>query len=241
MNENQMHKDSCFVTLTYDDIELPHGENLPTLAPKDFELFMKRLRKEYGPNIKFFGCGEYGSRTNRPHYHACLFGIDFEDKKLYSTKRDYKCYTSDNLNRIWTHGHCIIGDVTFDSAAYVARYIMTKKTGPHAKYYTDNGIQPEFVRMSRRPGIGASWFQKYQSDIYPFGRMRVRGKITSIPRYYSNLLSISDQLESDIQRGRRNLAAENKMWSDMDKKAPKLSIKEKVKKSQIKSLTRDLD
>lgn len=238
-HERHYHKDSCFVTLTYRDSELPMGNLAATLVPRDLELFWKRLRKEYGNGIRYFACGEYGERTSRPHYHAIIFGLDFQDKKLHSTKGDFNLYTSDSLDRIWGYGNCIIGDATFESAAYVARYIVDKKTGPKAKVYTEKGIEPEFCRMSRRPGLGARWFDEYKTDIFPHGKMMIRGKKCRPPRYYLDRLEKHDPMEAEIQAKRRKYEGELKYWKDYDKGAPKLSTRERVKKSQLKDLTRD--
>lgn len=239
MDEALFHKDNVFVTLTYRDNDLPMGNMEATLVPRDLELFWKRLRKEYGNGIRYFACGEYGERTRRPHYHACVFGLDFKDKVLHSTKNDINLYRSDSLDDIWGYGHCVIGDVTFESAAYVARYIIAKKSGPQAKFYEELGIEPEFVRMSRRPGLGSEWYEKYHSDIWPHGRMIVNGKASSPPRFYVDRLKKANPLEHEIQSNRRAFASEKKYWTDKDKGAPNLKMKERVKKSQLNDLTRD--
>lgn len=243
MHEASMHKESCFVTLTYNEGNLPYGDQeIPTLNPIDIEKFWKRLRREYGNGIKYYACGEYGERTNRPHYHACIFGVDFQDKKLCSlTERGDKTYTSDILDTIWGLGNCVIGDVTFESAAYVARYVMKKQLGKKAEMYKRLGIVPEFARMSRRPGIGAGWYDKYQKEVYPFGFVRARGNKSKPPRYYQKLLERVNPLEAEIQSKRRQFEAEKKYWHSQDVGAPKLSAQERVKKSQIKSLKRSLD
>jgi len=114
MHELEFHKCNSFVTLTYRDNDLPMGNMEATLVPDDLMLFWKRLRKEYGNGIRYFACGEYGERTRRPHYHACIFGVDFKDRKVFSTKGDFTLYTSDTLDSIWGYGHCIIGDVSFE-------------------------------------------------------------------------------------------------------------------------------
>lgn len=205
MHESQMHKDNCFVTLTYADPCLIWGHKRPLLHPRDLEKFWKRLRKETNVELSYFACGEYGSRTHRPHYHACIFGYDFPDKKLSHTSGANRLYTSDMLDHIWGFGNCIIGDVTFDSAAYVARYIIDKKLGKTANYYEDEGITPEFVRMSRNPGIGKRWIEKFHRDIYPDDSVPLKNtRITSRPpRYYDNYLeSINPSLLTQLKATR---------------------------------------
>ena len=174
VHEASLYDDNCFITLTYSD------ENLPpygSLVKKDFQDFMKRLRKRFS-NVRYYHCGEYGSKTKRPHYHAILFNIDFPDKELLTINNDQRLYTSEILSKIWGKGICSIGSVTFESAAYVARYIMKKANGDDAelKYcHVDddgvwNSIEPEYTTMSRRPGIGKEWFDKFKSDVYPNDR-----------------------------------------------------------------------
>lgn len=174
MYESKLYEDNCFLTLTYSD------ENLPpfsSLRVEDFQKFMKRLRFEFSDrSIRFFHCGEYGERFKRPHYHALLFNFDFADKEYYKTVNGNGYFKSKTLERLWPLGHSMIGAVTFESAAYVARYITKKITGPEAEeHYSviDPGTgevvvrKPEYVTMSRRPGIGKGFFEKFKSDFYP--------------------------------------------------------------------------
>lgn len=156
---------------------------------------MKRLRKEVG-KVRFFHAGEYGENLGRPHHHACLFGFDFEDKKLWKVKQGVRLWTSETLNRIWGHGYCVIGEVTFESAAYVARYIMKKITGEEAVDHY-KGKEPEYTTMSRRPGIGKEFFDKFQSDIYNYDRVEIRNKLVRPPRYYDGLYEVEhpDRME----------------------------------------------
>ena len=100
--------------------------------------------------VRFFHCGEYGELLYRPHYHACLFGFDFSDKVLWSTRGGVRLYRSKILEKLWTFGFSTIGDVTFESAAYVARYCTKKITGDKADEHY-NGRSPEYVTMSRPP------------------------------------------------------------------------------------------
>lgn len=198
MHEAQLHEANSFVTLTYDDDHLPFGNSLDL---DQFQRFMKRLRKELGP-VRFFHCGEYGDETSRPHYHACLFGQDFSaDRQLYKIERDNKLYTSTTLNRLWSEngealGYAIIGDVTFESAAYVARYVMKKRTGPKAfEHYVDEATgfirQPEYATMSRRPGLGKDWIKKYERDVYPHDYLWINGRKSRPPKYYDEHMKLT--------------------------------------------------
>lgn len=198
--ENMLHEKSIFLTLTYADEFLPYivnpetGEMLSTLKPQDFTLFMKRLRRQIAyhfpdnGNIRFYGCGEYGTENQRPHYHIIIFGFEPSDKKLYKTTfRGDKLYNSDFLEKCWPKGFINFGNVTFESAAYVARYILKKINGDMSEEHYQ-GRCPEFVRYSNRPGIGANWLEKFKSDVYPNDYVLIRDGIkVKPPRYFDKL------------------------------------------------------
>lgn len=196
MHEASLHHENAFVTLTYDNAHLPITGSLDKTA---FPAFIKRLRKRVTGKLKYFHAGEYGDHTGRPHYHACLFGVDFPDKHHWSTRGDYRLYTSAALESLWTHGQCLIGDVTFESAAYVARYILKKVTGPHAQaHYTAVDLQtgelhqlaPEYTTMSRRPGLARGWALKYLEETYASDSIITRGHESKPPRYYDQLYEL---------------------------------------------------
>lgn len=200
MHEASLHQENCFITLTYR--EDPHD-----LRYRDFQLFMKRLRK-VAPGVRFYMCGEYGEEFSRPHFHACLFGFNFPDR----VPMGRRLFRSALLDRLWSHGYASIGSVTFQSAAYVARYIMKKVTGDpaddHYRYVipdTGEVIQrtPEFCHMSLKPGIGARWLDRYLSDVYPSGKMVVRGVETRPPRYYDKVFKRVDRDEYELMKSER--------------------------------------
>lgn len=194
MHERQLHDVNSFVTLTYDDGHLPRDGSL---RYRDWQLFAKRLRKRYG-SFRFFMCGEYGDVNWRPHYHACLFGIGFSDRKLLSDGVN-KLYTSEGLSDVWGLGHCSIGDVTFESAAYVARYTL-KKVGSDVERlgtvdFSTGAIdvkRAEFCRMSLRPAIGFDWWSRFSGDVKRRGDVVCRGRSMRPPRYYDKLLERED-------------------------------------------------
>ena len=123
LDESKMHKENSFITLTYDQKHLPVDNSLDKRA---FQLFMKRLRKRLDKRVRFYHAGEYGEKNGRPHYHAILFNFDFPDKKLHTIRNGYPVWISKSLDEIWGLGICEIGTVTYESAAYVARYIVDK-------------------------------------------------------------------------------------------------------------------
>lgn len=278
MHESRMHKRNAFITLTYDDANIPPGG---TLEYRDFQLFMKRLRERerkksksawqesgidnrqhekittyhigrYGATphapMSFYMCGEYGERTRRPHYHACLFGYDFEDRKHWrTTPAKAKLYTSQLLNELWGKGHTTIGDVTFESAAYVARYIMKKITGPNAsasyeKMDPETGeiikIEPEFTHMSLKNPIGKRWLKKYATDAYPEGRIIIRNQQSRTPRYYDREYKKMDPLGYDDLLYQREQEAKKRPGENMPHR---LKARETVAHAKIKLLKRGLE
>lgn len=156
---------------------------------------MKRLRQQYPQHIRFYACGEYGEQLKRPHYHACIFNLDFSsDREPFSPASQQlknKLFTSKILSNTWNQGFVTIGDLTFQSAAYVARYVTKKINGdPAKKHY--QGRKAEFSRMSRMPGLGHDWFQKYHTDLYPDDFALMNGRKYPVPRYYDKILELTD-------------------------------------------------
>lgn len=203
LHEASLYSDNCYITLTYDKEHLPFDLSL---HKKDFQDFMKRLRKEF-PDSKprYYHCGEYGDENKRPHYHACIFNFDFYDKIFYKKPGDFNLYTSETLNRIWGKGYCVIGDVTFDSAAYVARYIEKKflTSDQEKKDAHYQGREPEYTTMSRRPGIGRGWFDKYQNDVYPHDYTVIGEHKVKPPKYYDTLYKKQKPTEFEILKKSR--------------------------------------
>lgn len=200
MHEAQEYKQNTFITLTYDEEHLPKDKSIDV---RHFQLFMKRLRKENKDiKIRFFHCGEYGEQTNRAHYHACIFNYDFPDKEYFSENNGNKLYTSEILNRLWGKGHTIIGSLTRQSAAYVARYIIKKINGNPAKEHyqlidEETGevtqLKPEYITMSRRPGIGHNFYQQYKNEIWQSDSIvNAQFKEDGVPKYYDKLLKNKD-------------------------------------------------
>lgn len=213
LHEKRLHSRSSFVTLTYADEHLPEFGDL---CKRDLQLFMKRLRKQEGPGVRFYACGEYGDVNLRPHYHILLFNVDFSDMKFFSqNRRGDKTFTSDCLRELWPFGHNNIGDVNFESCAYVARYVLKKITGKaadeHYMVYDSDGLvhvrPPEFTVMSRRPGIGAAWYEKFGSEVAVHDTVVVNGREVRPPRYYDELLSRIDTVRLDELKVKRRRAA----------------------------------
>ncbi len=180
-HEAQMWPENVFATLTYRTEELELVNGVETLRPRDFVLFMKRLRKVKN-GVRFFQCGEYGA-LGRPHHHVLLFNCDFQDKYPWRRAGDFQIFRSAQLEEFWTHGHSEFGGVSQESAGYVARYTL-KKSGAELP-----GRVPEYLTMSRRPGIGAGWIEKFESDVYPSDELVIKGRVVKPPRFYDDLVA----------------------------------------------------
>lgn len=239
MHEAQMHEDNCFITLTFDDENLnPTG----SLVKRDFQTFMKRLRKKFHPKkVRFLHAGEYGEITKRPHHHALLFGINFPDRKFLKERNSNKVYTSKTLGELWPHGFHEIGSLTFESAAYVARYCCKKVDGKNElitgeKKLKDGRIK-EYNTQSRRPGLAAGWLKKYgQTDVWPNDSVVSRGIKMKPPKYYSNQYELTNPEEMAIIKAQRKEAAAdnpNNRWE-------RLPIREKCTTERFKQLKRSL-
>lgn len=246
MHEASLYENNCFLTLTYDEAHLPDNGSLDK---RDFQLFMKRLRREVIPNevakIRYYHCGEYGAAFGRPHYHAALFGFDFPDKVVWTIRKDYPTWRSPRLERLWPYGQSELGSVTFESAAYVARYIMKKVIGPMAfEHYTVVDLEtgegfirePEYTTMSRRPGIGKGWFEKFRKEVYPADTVIARGLEMKPPRYYDlqhELINAPEALEVARKRRRNRRAA--------DSTPERLAVREVCTKARLARSERTLD
>jgi len=244
-----MHADNSFITLTYRDDNLPpHGN----LIKKDFQLFMKRLRKHFSHiKIRYYHCGEYGAQFKRPHFHACLFGLDFLDKIFFKELNGQATFTSATLEVLWPQGFALIGDVTFDSAAYIARYIMKKINGEQAERHYETvsettgeiiQMNPEYTTMSRGGkdghGIGSTWFEKYKKDIYPDNFVVLKGKKMKPPRYYQQRYEIENP-EAYKALQKKNKAFNKKHKSDSTPE--RLAVREQCKIAQLKTLPRNYE
>jgi hypothetical protein len=220
LHEKRVSGPSIFATFTYDDGQVPAGG---TLVKRDVQLFLKKLRKAHGAGIRFFGCGEYGGHTLRPHYHLLLFNVDFSDKKFYKKARDGSdLYYSSQLEKLWGFGFCPFGDVTFDSACYVAGYVCDKVTGDKAAAHY-GGRQPEFALMSRRPGIGKGYFAKFGGEVYAHDSVIINGREVRPPRFYDvEFEKVDPKRMAVLKRARRRAI------NRADNTSRRLGVREKV-------------
>jgi len=222
-----MHEKSCMLNLTYNDFYLPrHGQ----LIKSDLQKFFKRLRKA-GFKFRYVASGEYGENTRRPHFHIALFGVDFDSDRLLfgrATGGD-RTHTSGTVAKYWPQGNHLIGTLNFESAAYIARYILKKikaseKVMPLPLYVDKEEGEivfpnPEFLIMSK--GISKGWFRDYfMSDVFPTGSViTAQGSRAPVPRYYKTLLKeLGHDLSLDMQfrsSARADLEVEQKMYENL--------------------------
>lgn len=206
VHEAQMHENSVFITLTYDQEHVPDDGSVDV---REWQLFAKKLRKERGP-FRYLHCGEYGGRSFRPHYHALLFGLHFPDQMLVErSPQGERLFYSHELGEIWGKGQHRIGALTYQSAAYVARYCVGKASVNHrtwdgVAYYEERYrrldvetgeeyyVRPEYATMSRRPGLGATWYEKFKGDLFPHDQVVIDGKKMPVPEYYMRKLELED-------------------------------------------------
>lgn len=242
VHEAQMHKENCFITLTYNDDHLPRRGQLKY---SDFQKFMKRLRKkEAHKEIRFYMGAEYGEENARPHYHACIFGHDWPDKVHHTNSPSgEKIYTSKQLQELWPYGYSSSANVTFKSAAYIARYCLKKVTGKaaedHYRRFDEEGeyqLIPEFNKMSLKPAIGKTWLEKYKDDVYNYDHIIINGAVCSPPKYYDKLLKRwnKDRLE-ELKEEREQNALVHKAHQTPER----LAVRETVHKAQISQLKRN--
>lgn len=250
MHEASMHHSNIFLTLTLDDVHLPRDWSLDKKLWQDF---FKRLRKRFGSGPRYFHCGEYGELRGRPHYHACIFNLEVPDKQYLCKRGDYPVYTSKIFSELWKFGLHEIGEFTFDSAAYVARYVVDKVRGERLSVQSDPFESPyvhmdpetgevfireqEYVTMSRNPGIGSTWFDKYRKDVYPDDFVLVRGRKCKPPKYYKAKFEALDVNKSfELAQARRDAAKER----EADNTPERLKVREAVMLSRVSKLKRGL-
>ena len=280
MHEAQQFTNNCVLTLTInnDYIENKHQDctHCPifkrhgnrcgpgSLCKKEFQDFMKRLRKRFDGMepvyadtekgtkvhypIRFFQCGEYGDKLGRPHFHACIFNFDFTDKYFWKkSKSGTRLYRSPILEELWTIGNCEIGELTWEAAAYIARYCTKKVNGDRsAEHYLELDestgelyyLEPEYITMSRRPGIGYTWLTENSGDCYPKDFLTHKGLKYKIPGFYDRKTEECDpDLIARMKMTRRIKACKNpKTGVDLNREH---RVKQKHAEKLIRSYEND--
>lgn len=143
------------------------------------------------PVVRFWGCGEYGKKNLRPHYHVAIFNFRFDDAvSAGKSAKGNVQYRSPSLERLWPFGFATIGDLTEQTAMYIADYLQKKVVDPSRL-----GLAlPAYAMMSNRPGIGAGVLDRWLSDFYPVGRVVNLGSKSTVrtPRYLDRKLKERD-------------------------------------------------
>lgn len=175
------HSSACFLTLTYDEEHVPQDG---LLVKDDLKKFLRRVRDKF-PEVRYFACGEYGDQGGRPHYHAILFGVDFMgDKQFY----DGENWVSPTLSALWPKGIATTAPANYSTICYTVGYVAKKIGNPDV-----------FQLMSRQPGLGASYLEKFEADMRATQSIEIEGRQHPIPEYFFK----KDEGLDDIRRYRK--------------------------------------
>lgn len=222
LHESDYHEKKTFLTLTYSDDKVP--ENF-SLRKEHLQGFIKRLRNYIDNKIRYFACGEYGSNTERPHYHGILFGVDYWDQ-LY-------------VKKAWNQGFISLGSVTPKSIQYVVKYIDKQYNGELADVlYDQTGRERPFRLVSQ--GLGKQYAIDNKEQLQQMGYISVFGTKHSIPRYYLDIAEVDikqcqeyidnkstalikevldiDDMSLRDARKRVNISERNKLESEINKR-----------------------
>ena len=220
MHEAQMYQSNYFVTMTYSDEHIPKDHSL---KKSDHQNFLKKLRRKIEPEkLRYFLCGEYGEQTSRPHYHACLFNVRLDDLEFRTVnEKGDRLYASQKLEETWGKGFVTVGELTMETAMYVAGYTLKdtkikrrRDEKGHLVPYTvvdpetgeiEERKRPYMVASNRGGGIGAGWFEKFSKDVEDQIVIKHKGEYfkTAVPRYYRKLEERKDPEKFDQDQAMR--------------------------------------
>lgn len=266
--ECERYEHKYFLTLTYDEEHLPMYETFKyidedgketiyendgtwtgSLEPDHVKTFLNTLRKHYErkgiKDIKYFYCGEYGTQGERPHYHMILMGAPLDITQFYSFKVDPKHHKmhwkSKELNHWWGKGFVDVAEVEWNCCAYVARYCMKKIDNENnARTYAEQGKIKEFIRMSRRPGIGMRYYAENRDKIYENDEViqkTIKGKTSAFkpPQAFDKKLKEEQpELYEQIKESRRQAAERNRQYKKELYKG--ISDKERLQREAEKTI-----
>lgn len=271
VKEASLYPNNAFITLTYNNENLPIKDSINTetgelitghpLVKKHLQGFIKRLRREYDyhfkhTGIRFYACGEYGGKTMRPHYHLAVFNINttaWGDIKFHNNNFNGDAtWTSQKIEDIWGKGFCLIGDLTPQSAAYIARYMLKKQKGPTKKwYYESKGIISEYTSMSVKPGIAKDWYEQHKDEYWINDRVLIPQRhkapmITKTPAYFDKQLETEKGIEEmERIKEKRKTTAEKQERIKSSKTTlneyEQRKVAETTKEASIKRLIRPLE
>lgn len=249
IHEAQMWTHNCFITLTYARDRLPPNASL---CKKDWQDFMKRLRAKVGPaqpptlhngvlmGPRYYMCGEYGPKEQRPHYHACIFGYNFLDRTPKGkSKSGQLYYFSDELTALWPHGRASVQDFTPETASYVSGYIMQAALHPDQRAeYTDTGRIPPYNNMSLKPGIGELWYARFHKDITHHDIAVAAGREHQVPKYYDKLSERYGHVDLEEVKSKRIASAKE---HKADQTPARLRVREQVATAKLRNHERSND
>lgn len=251
------YNNCSFVTLTFNNDMLSRRSNPWSLNKVGFRSWIKRLRKaistKFNKEIRIMACGEYGAKHRRPHYHMLIYGFNFPDKYAYQVRRicnkEVVYYRSYFLEDLWRPAHSsdsfgfsVIGNVNFESSAYVARYCTKKLFGKYAeKVYKDK--EPEFLITSRKPGLGFGFLEKFYKNIFDSGYVTLPNfHKAPIPRYYiDKLKEIDENKYNEYRIAQFNKKIDNLFHKDLNSTKERLIVREELKKMQCDRLFRNYE
>lgn len=246
-HEASLYEYNQFVTLTYDEENIPHDFGL---HHKHYQDWIRKLRKHYPEiSLRYYMCGEYGEINSRPHFHAAIFNLNITDLEQYSERDGHKTFTSKKMTKIWGKGNVIMGEsLTPQSCAYIAGYMLKELKAidqEHGFRITDLETGQEFdrispyQRMSNRPGIGRNWIEKYQTDTFPDDFIILDGKRFPVPDYYLRRLKDEDPKLYEEIKSDRVTKMESKQFAE-NSTPERLEVREKVKLASVKQKRKDL-
>ena len=222
-----------------------------SLEPEHLTKFVKDLRRyqeyHYGKQFRFFACGEYGTKSQRPHYHMIIYGLKLQKPSPDTWRKQmngYVLFESKELEKVWKRGNVIVGSVTYQSISYVARYMLKKQKGQDVKFYRTFNLAPEFSRMSRMPGIGSKYYRDHVDDIYEYDQINIslqdRGLSCKPPRYFDDLATeefpdLMEQIKVEREDASINAMIAKELVSGLDI-SEILAKAEQIRKSKTKIL-----
>lgn len=206
-HEAQLHEEKCFITLTYDDKHLPPHNSL---RKSDLQKFWKRLRRSLG-KLRYYAIGEYGDKSLRPHYHACVFGNSFTQNRLILRQTPHLLWTSPVLQEAWPLGLVSVGALTPITAKYVTQYV-TKKLNNDRKYVRVDETTGELIPleqpkafMSLKPPIAGAWLDKFGKYVFDHDHVVIEARPQKPPKSYDRWLELQDpSLYQSIKRNRKS-------------------------------------
>lgn len=231
-HESRQHETSSFLTLTYSDEKLPeHG----SLRYKDLQDFWKRLRKKHA--LRYFACGEYGDKTLRPHYHACVFGLDWAEGSIELAPPPRKAWTHPDLEAAWGLGQVSVGPLNFETASYTASYVLKKLHSKQQYVRTDAEtgelIALEQPRRFHSNGLARSWWEQYRAGVADQDHVVIAGRRQKPPAAYDRWLGEVDERRREEIKAKRKEFTEQLRPEQRDARAREAHARAKSRSKSV--------